>query len=66
MNDHPVAVILNVEQRGALQALAARYRTEIDWDSILVGGVSGLPSDWILCQVGPITVGVDPEGHIHS
>lgn len=56
---------LNDEQRTALIELAERYNTEINWDAILIG-VSGLPSDWILYCLGPITVGISPAGEIHS
>ncbi len=56
---------LTQEQRTALQNLANRYNTTVDWEQIMVG-VSGLPSDWILCSVGPITVGISPDGKISS
>ena len=57
--------VLTTEQRTALINLASRYNKKVNWDAILVG-VSGLPSDWMMCTVGPITVGISPEGEIHS
>jgi hypothetical protein len=57
--------VLTEEQRTSLIHLASRYNEKVNWDAILVG-VSGLPSDWIMCTVGPITVGISPKGKIHS
>jgi hypothetical protein len=57
--------IIPPPQRTALESLAKRYNTEVDWNLVCIGG-SDLPSDWVLCQIGPIVVGVSPSGDIHS
>ena len=57
--------MLTQEQRDALESLAHRFNTELDWNMVTIGG-SGLPEDWVQCQVGPIVVGVSPTGGIHS
>jgi hypothetical protein len=56
---------LPLEQREAIELLAKRFNTELNWNQVIIGG-SGLPSDWVLCQIGPIVVGVSPAGDIHS
>ena len=61
----PIRSMLTQEQRDALESLAHRFNTEMDWSMVVVGG-SGLPADWAQCQVGPIVVGVSPTGDIHS
>ena len=72
MNNHDkiqsgirVKNLLPPPQRTALESLAQRYKTEVDWNLVCIGG-SGLPEDWIICQVGPIVVGVSPTGEVHS
>jgi hypothetical protein len=72
MNNHDkiqsgisVKNILPPPQRTALESLAKRYNTEVNWNLVCIGG-SGLPDDWIICQVGPIVVGVSPSGQISS
>jgi hypothetical protein len=60
-----VLKILTIEQKNAILDLASRYNAEIAWDAISVG-TPGLPSNWIIFSVGPITVGISPEGEIHS
>jgi hypothetical protein len=60
-----VLKILTIEQKNAILDLASRYNAEIAWDAISVG-TPGLPSNWIIFSVGPITVGISPEGDIHS
>ena len=57
--------LLPTEQSTALESVAKRYNTEVDWNLVSIGG-SGLPEDWILCQIGPIVVGVSPAGEVHS
>jgi hypothetical protein len=57
--------ILPPPQRNALESLAKRYNTEVDWNQVSIGG-SGLPDDFITCKVGPIVVGVSPAGEVHS
>ena len=53
------------DQYQALMDLASRFNTELDWSQASVGG-HGLPADWVQCQVGPIVVGVSPDGDVHS
>ena len=72
MNNHDkiqsgisVKNILPEEQRTALESLAKRFNTTVDWNLVAIGG-SGLPPDWIICKVGPIVAGVSPTGEIHS
>jgi hypothetical protein len=57
--------LLPPEQRAALESVAQRFNTELNWNMVVLGG-SGLPSDWVLCQIGPIVVGVSPAGDVHS
>ena len=57
--------LLPPEQRAALESVADRFNTELNWNQVVIGG-SGLPDDWVLCQVGPIVVGVSPAGEVHS
>mgnify|MGYP006413138729 CR=1 FL=1 len=57
--------LLPVPQRNALESIAKRYNTEVDWNLVCIGG-SGIPDDWIICKVGPIVVGVSPTGQISS
>ena len=56
---------LTPEQVAALESLAKRYHTEINWNLVSIGG-SGLPDDYLISQVGPIVVGVSPTGDISS
>jgi hypothetical protein len=60
-----VKEMLPPEQRAALESVAKRFNTELNWNQVVIGG-SGLPSDWVLCQIGPIVVGVSPLGEVHS
>ena len=60
-----VKTILPPKQSEALESLAKRLNTEVDWNLVSIGGL-GLPPDWIICKVGPIVVGVSPNGKIHS
>jgi hypothetical protein len=57
--------LLTVRQVEVLRALADRYKTSVDWDNISLEG-AGLPTGWAAGQIGPVVVGVSPEGDIHS
>jgi hypothetical protein len=57
--------ILPPEQCAALESVANRFNTKLNWNQVVIGG-SGLPKDWVLCQIGPIVVGVSPAGDVHS
>ncbi len=56
---------LTPEQIAALESLAKRYLTKINWNLVCIGG-SGLPDDFVISKVGPIVVGVSPTGDISS
>ena len=63
--ERPAAALLTRKQRGAIRSLAARFGSRVDWSGVALGG-AGLPEGWALCRVGPIVVGVSPEGDVHS
>ena len=47
-----IKCILPPEQKAALESIAKRFNAELNWNQVVIGG-SGLPSDWVLCQIGP-------------
>ena len=55
---------LTVAQYVALHKLCARYETPFDPTQFTPA--FGSPEGWVLGQVGPLTVGCDPNGRIHS
>jgi hypothetical protein len=57
--------MLPKEQIDALESVANRFNTKINWNLVVIGG-SGLPDDWVISQIGPIVVGVSPAGEVHS
>ncbi|MBF0382424.1 MAG: hypothetical protein HQL69_15490 [Magnetococcales bacterium] len=57
---------LKVSQVEALRGLADRFQTTVDWDVISLGGGSGFPTGWATGQIGPLFVGVSPEGEVNS
>ena len=52
------------EQRAALVELTERFNVPFDPDNYRP--TFDLPSDWVAGWVGPIYVGVDPEGRVSS
>jgi hypothetical protein len=55
---------LTPEQDNALRTLCRNYHTEYLPDNYTPA--FDLPTGWVAGWAGPIYVGVDPEGHIHS
>lgn len=51
-------------QRKALQDLCSRYG--VDFESCRFASGFDLPEGWLHGWVGPIYVGVSPEGEVHS
>jgi hypothetical protein len=66
MNEEVLKSLLTSEQLEALESLASRYKTKIDFKQIYLGGAGLIPNDWILYSIGKLTVGISPQGNIHS
>ncbi len=65
MNVDTLKELLTDEQLEALQRVSKRFNVQLDFKQIFIGG-SGLPDDWIVCKIGPIVIGVSPNGEVHS
>ena len=55
---------MNTEQQEAIERLAARYHTVARLDQFFP--TFDLPAGYVAGWVGPIYVGVDPQGEISS
>jgi hypothetical protein len=66
MNEEVLKTLLTPEQLEALETIAKRFNTKIDLKKVYIGGAGLIPNDWIICDIGKLTVGISPQGNIHS
>jgi hypothetical protein len=49
-----------------LETIAKKFNTTVDLKKVYIGGAGLIPRDWIVCSIGKLTVGISPQGNIHS
>jgi hypothetical protein len=66
MNEEVLRSLLTEQQIDALEAIAKKQNSTVDLKKVYIGGAGLIPRDWIVCSIGKLTVGISPQGNIHS